>query len=135
MWARSATARAAACPVGSGGFEPPKLTHLVYSQAQLSTLATAHFKPRWDGPRSRRWDSNPQPAVYKTAALPIELRRQCQQEAAPTPSRNYSRPSQAKGVIRRVFAWTESIAMRSIARLHLTTSRDCSLLPRLAQDR
>lgn len=26
---------------------------------------------------SRRWDSNPQPAVYKTAALPIELRRQC----------------------------------------------------------
>src|SRR5688500_9154875 len=24
---------------------------------------------------SRRWDSNPQPAVYKTAALPIELRR------------------------------------------------------------
>ena len=25
---------------------------------------------------SRRWDSNPQPAVYKTAALPIELRRQ-----------------------------------------------------------
>lgn len=28
-------------------------------------------------PRSRRWDSNPQPAVYKTAALPIELRRHC----------------------------------------------------------
>ncbi len=27
--------------VGSGGFEPPKLAHLVYSQAQLSTLATA----------------------------------------------------------------------------------------------
>jgi hypothetical protein len=26
-------------------------------------------------PWSRRWDSNPQPAVYKTAALPIELRR------------------------------------------------------------
>src|SRR5215207_920402 len=24
---------------------------------------------------SRRWDSNPKPAVYKTAALPIELRR------------------------------------------------------------
>src|SRR4051794_25742773 len=24
---------------------------------------------------SRRWDSNPGPAVYKTAALPIELRR------------------------------------------------------------
>ena len=27
--------------VGSGGFEPPKLAHLIYSQAQLSTLATA----------------------------------------------------------------------------------------------
>lgn len=27
--------------VGSGGFEPPKPKHLVYSQAQLSTLATA----------------------------------------------------------------------------------------------
>lgn len=23
--------------------------------------------------KSQRWDSNPQPAVYKTAALPIEL--------------------------------------------------------------
>jgi hypothetical protein len=28
---------------------------------------------------SRRWDSNPQPAVYKTAALPIELRRHANQ--------------------------------------------------------
>ena len=37
----SAAARRLACSVGSGGFEPPKLTHLVYSQAQLSTLATA----------------------------------------------------------------------------------------------
>ena len=25
---------------------------------------------------SRRWDSNPQPADYKSAALPVELRRQ-----------------------------------------------------------
>ena len=41
MWARSATVKTVASPVGSGGFEPPKLTHLVYSQAQLSTLATA----------------------------------------------------------------------------------------------
>ena len=30
---------------------------------------------RTDTHRSRRWESNPQPAVYKTAALPIELRR------------------------------------------------------------
>ncbi len=29
------------------------------------------FKIKW----SRRWDSNPQPADYKSAALPIELRR------------------------------------------------------------
>jgi hypothetical protein len=65
--------------VGSGGFEPPKLTHLVYSQAQLSTLATAqvHALARIIVFGSRRWDSNPQPAVYKTAALPIELRRHC----------------------------------------------------------
>ncbi len=63
-------------PVGSGGFEPPKPKHLVYSQAQLSTLATAHFNRADVMKRSRRWDSNPQPAVYKTAALPIELRRQ-----------------------------------------------------------
>ena len=43
MWARSRCSRSAAHAfgVGSGGFEPPKLTHLIYSQAQLSTLATA----------------------------------------------------------------------------------------------
>jgi hypothetical protein len=35
-------APARASGVGSGGFEPPKLAHLIYSQAQLSTLATAH---------------------------------------------------------------------------------------------
>ena len=58
------------------GVEPPKPKHLVYSQAQLSTLATAQFNRADVMKRSRRWDSNPQPAVYKTAALPIELRRQ-----------------------------------------------------------
>ncbi len=35
--------------------------------------------------RSRRWDSNPQPAVYKTAALPIELRRHAWRLIRPTP--------------------------------------------------
>ncbi len=30
-----------ACSVGSDGFEPPKLAQLIYSQPQLSTLATA----------------------------------------------------------------------------------------------
>ena len=41
----------------------------IYSPVPLTT------RPPHPG-RSRRWDSNPQPAVYKTAALPIELRRQ-----------------------------------------------------------
>src|SRR5262249_15654614 len=41
----------------------------IYSPVPLTTL------PPHPG-RSRRWDSNPQPAVHKTAALPIELRRQ-----------------------------------------------------------
>ena len=85
MWARASRRTRGGGTVGSGGFEPPKLAHLIYSQAQLSTLATARCSARllsagrgvgspshrW----SRRWDSNPQPAVYKTAALPIELRR------------------------------------------------------------
>jgi hypothetical protein len=35
--------------------------------------------------RSRRWDSNPQPAVYKTAALPIELRRHAQPDDTVAP--------------------------------------------------
>src|SRR6266508_454775 len=35
--------------------------------AELTTCSTY--------PWSRRWDSNPGPAVYKTAALPVELRR------------------------------------------------------------
>ena len=30
----------------------------------------------WRAPPSSRWDSNPQPPVYKTGALPIELREQ-----------------------------------------------------------
>src|SRR4051812_38212468 len=81
MWARQRP-RGPACSVGSDGFEPPKLTQLIYSQPQLSTLATARcaFTSTRTCARSRRWDSNPQPAVYKTAALPIELRRQ----SAPT---------------------------------------------------
>ena len=35
--------------MGSGGFEPPKLTHLIYSQAQLSTLATARVRASAQG--------------------------------------------------------------------------------------
>ena len=61
--------------VGRAGFEPTKLAHLVYSQAPLSTWVSP------PAPWSRRWDSNPQPAVYKTAALPVELRRHSRQTA------------------------------------------------------
>jgi hypothetical protein len=62
MWARSRcflATLALAFGVGSGGFEPPKLAHLIYSQAQLSTLATARVPvPRGarradDGTRTR----------------------------------------------------------------------------------
>jgi hypothetical protein len=41
--------------------------HKSASYCQAASLAYASL--------SRRWDSNPQPAVYKTAALPLELRR------------------------------------------------------------
>ena len=37
--------------MGSGGFEPPKLAHLIYSQAQLSTLATARVPATAPGAR------------------------------------------------------------------------------------
>jgi len=30
--------------VGSGGFEPPKLSQLIYSQSHLSTLVTAQVE-------------------------------------------------------------------------------------------
>ena len=39
---------------------------------------------------SRRWDSNPQPAVYKTAALPIELRRRDGEGYSTTDARSNS---------------------------------------------
>src|SRR5687767_7290222 len=55
-------------PVGREGFEPPK--------HYAAGLQPAPFGHLGISPWSRRWDSNPQPAVYKTAALPIELRRQ-----------------------------------------------------------
>ena len=43
------------------------------SPADLQSAPFDHsgISPQW----SRRWDSNPQPEVYKTPALPIELRR------------------------------------------------------------
>ena len=74
--------------VGREGFEPPCLSDLVYSQASrrcstdpLWRRAGSRLRARggsghrMDVRWSRRRDSNPKPAVYKTAALPIELRR------------------------------------------------------------
>src|SRR5204863_2446554 len=75
--------------VGREGIEPPQPKAAGLQPAELTTCSTY---PLWKGdgsrlrphgePRrpkhlhwSRRWDSNPEPAVYKTAALPIELRR------------------------------------------------------------
>ena len=60
---------------GGRDSNPRSIAHLVYSQAPLA----AREPPR----KSRRWESNPQPAVYKTAALPIELRRHDTLEEVP----------------------------------------------------
>ena len=84
--------------VGRRGIEPlqPKAADL--QSAELTTCSTYPRDPpaRCGSSRpwlalfswSRRRDSNPEPAVYKTAALPIELRRQAQGHAdAKTPGR------------------------------------------------
>ncbi len=84
--------------VGRRGIEPlqPKAADL--QSAELTTCSTypRNGQPIPVGPRSaadffswsRRRVSNPEPAVYKTAALPIELRRRAQGQAyAKTPGR------------------------------------------------
>ncbi len=55
------------------GFEPSKSETTDLQSAPFGHLGIPpHLKNfLW----SRRWDSNPQPADYKSAALPIELRR------------------------------------------------------------
>ena len=76
--------------VGREGIEPPQPKAAGLQPAELTTCSTY---PLWQRHRrgtaapgvnpptgscslwSRRRDSNPEPAVYKTAALPIELRR------------------------------------------------------------
>ena len=87
------------CLVGRRGIEPlqPKAADL--QSAELTTCSTyprdlpagavgCHPIPVDVFSWSRRRDSNPEPAVYKTAALPIELRRQAQGHAdAKTPGR------------------------------------------------
>src|SRR4029077_17575903 len=74
--------------VGREGIEPPQSKTADLQSAELTTCSTyplegdgSRLRPRGEPRRpdictwSRRWDSNPEPAVYKTAALPIELRR------------------------------------------------------------
>src|SRR5919106_974430 len=75
--------------VGREGIEPPKPKAAGLQPAELTTCSTYpltlrcrigaaapwRIRPPMDVFWSRRRDSNPEPAVYKTAALPIELRR------------------------------------------------------------
>ena len=75
--------------VGREGIEPPQPKAAGLQPAELTTCSTYPLRRRhrtetavswWvrspiDWRWSRRRDSNPEPAVYKTAALPIELRR------------------------------------------------------------
>src|SRR6266705_3289303 len=75
--------------VGREGIEPPQPKAAGLQPAELTTCSTYPLEPGDEpsdcGPVvnpsplictwSRRRDSNPEPAVYKTAALPIELRR------------------------------------------------------------
>jgi hypothetical protein len=51
------------------GFEPVKAEPADLQSAPFGQLGNPSIF--W----SRRWDSNPQPADYKSAALPVELRR------------------------------------------------------------
>lgn len=58
--------------MGREGFEPPKNeVRQIYSLVHLTTLPPARTRRR---KLSSRRDLNPQPPVYKTGALPIELR-------------------------------------------------------------
>ena len=63
--------------VGRGGFEPPKSKT---SDLQSDPFGRSGICP-YEIVRGALWsrwlDSNPQPADYKSAALPIELHRRC----------------------------------------------------------
>ncbi len=63
--------------VEGGGFEPPKSSDDRFTVCSLWPLGNPSREDQyllliW----SWRWDSNPQPADYKSAALPVELRQQ-----------------------------------------------------------
>ena len=62
--------------VGRGGFEPPKSATADLQSAPFGHSGTYPcIRDTNQGKWSRRWDLNPQPADYKSAALPIELHR------------------------------------------------------------
>src|ERR1700690_1780712 len=117
MWARDPSDRGAQNLVGRKGIEPPQSKTADLQSAELTTCSTYPWKrprsscgPRWIGNErysrwSRRRDSNPEPAVYKTAALPIELRRRAEpyrrRSVAPEDDRA-QRPNGSSGPARPV---------------------------------
>ena len=56
--------------VGRGGFGPPKSVTADLQSAPFGRSGTCPYFWSW------RLESNPQPADYKSAALPVELRQQ-----------------------------------------------------------
>ena len=83
--------------MGREGIEPPQSKTADLQSAELTTCSTYPLDVPGDAAASwctrhatysrwsRRRDSNPEPAVYKTAALPIELRRRAQDHTAGDP--------------------------------------------------
>ena len=69
--------------VGRGGFEPPKSVTADLQSAPFGHSGTYPYEVGFSrkGEWSWRWDLNPQPADYKSAALPIELHQQTAQPA------------------------------------------------------
>src|SRR6476620_2842196 len=65
--------------------EPPLLNRPTVATAPDRAAARGGSGHRMDVRWSRRRDSNPEPAVYKTAALPIELRRRAPSHTAGQP--------------------------------------------------
>src|SRR5438552_13241780 len=98
MWAQDQL-RDCIVVVGREGIEPPQSKTADLQSAELTTCSTyprdamtgdaaaavvTHHRTIFCW--SRRRDSNPEPAVYKTAALPIELRRRARAQTAAGPS-------------------------------------------------
>ena len=109
--------------VGREGIEPPQSKTADLQSAELTTCSTyprTALTLRDAVPRgeendlrsflfswSRRRDSNPEPAVYKTAALPIELRRR-RRGRIPHPRRSVQR--RPMDLVRRRSTATLSVA-------------------------